>query len=171
LKSPVLPTGLFANQRGSWSPSLRSQSGNRYDRLHRRNLIERKAEALPLVISPAEGADAFDAQFVESHGSFGGCGFARAGAEEDDIAVARDLRVARGECVGREMHRTGQGVGLGEKLEGMAEIDDVDKFACIELRFEILRLETRLDQLAQNHAATIETPDKPSSDGEQNECA
>ena len=60
-------------------------------------LIDWETEALPLVVAAAQGADALDAQLVQGHGGFGGGGFAGAGAEEHDVAVAGDLVMARGE--------------------------------------------------------------------------
>ena len=103
-------------------------------------MIDGETEALPLVVAAAEGADALDAELVEGHGGFGGGGFAGAGAEEDDVAVAGDLVMTGGERVGREVERAGEGERVGEQFEGMAQIDDVDGLAGIELALEVFWL-------------------------------
>src|SRR5579862_8375744 len=55
--------------------------------------FERVAQAFPLVVAAAQRAHAVDAEFVEGHGRFGRCSLAGTGAEEHDIAVARNLIV------------------------------------------------------------------------------
>jgi hypothetical protein len=78
--------------------------------------VEREAQAFPLVEPSAERADTFNAELVKSHRGFGSGGLAGTGAEEHDVAIARDLALARGEGLGREVNRTGQGEGVGQYL-------------------------------------------------------
>jgi len=99
----------------------------------RRYRVQRIPEALPLVKAAAQRAHALDPQFVQLHGGLGRGGLAGAGAVEHHIAVAGNLKVARGDGIGREMHRTGERERVGHELEGVAQVDDVDLLACIKL--------------------------------------
>ena len=51
--------------------------------------------------------------------------------------------------VGRKVERAGQREWVGQQLQRMAQIDDIDRLAGVELPLQLLRLEARGDQLPQ----------------------
>ena len=133
--------------------------------------VEGEAEAAPLVEAAAEGADAVDAKAVEGHGGFCGSGLGGASAKENDVLVAGDFVMTGGEGVGGDVARTGEGEGVGEEFQGVAEIDDEDGFSAVELGLEIGRLKAGLDELAQEAALTNDAADEEAKDAEDEQEA
>ena len=82
------------------------------------------AGLFPAVEAPAEGADAGDAEFVELKSEFATGLFRWAGAVEDDVAVSGNAGGAGGYVGGEDAEGTGQDAGVGEVVEGVAEVDD-----------------------------------------------
>ena len=62
------------------------------------------------------------------------------------------------------MERAGEGEGVGEELEGVAEVDDVDGLAGVELALQVFRLEAGRDQALEHHAATDDADEEESDD-------
>ena len=124
--------------------------------------IQGIAEALPFVEAAAQRAHALDAQLVQGHGRFGGRGLAGTGAVKHHVAIARNLVDAGGEGFGRHVHRSRQSKWIGHQFQGMAQVDDVDLLAGIELALQFVGLEARLHQLAQQHAPAIEAANERS---------
>ena len=111
--------------------------GGCFDRIHR------VAEAFPLVKAAAQRTDAIDAEFVQGESGFRCSRFAGAGAVEDDVSIKRDLVAAAGKGVRREMMRSGKSEWIRHEFQGMAQVDDIDRFAGVEHLFERLGLQAR----------------------------
>jgi len=74
--------------------------------------------------------------------------------------------VAGGEGVWREVKRAGQGEGVGQQLQRVAEVDDVDRLARVELTLEVLRLQTRCDEVPEDHAAAEDAGEEEGDDAQ-----
>jgi len=108
---------------------------------------------------------------VEGQGRFGGGGLTGAGTEEDDIAVAGNLNVPRGEGVWRKQHRAGEGEGVWEQFEGVTQVHDIDRLAGIELLLQLLGLKACRRQLLEDDAAANEAGHKEADDAENQQRA
>ena len=133
--------------------------------------VERIAEALPLIVSAAQRTNPVDAQFVQGHGSLGGCGLTGAGAVENDVPVARDLMNAFGQRLWGQMQRARQCERVGQQFERVAQVDNKYRLAGVHLAFQFLGLEAGCDKFAQEAATADQAQDEKNDNAEHEQCA
>ena len=73
-------------------------------------------------------------RLVELQGDLGGGLFGRAGAVEDDVAVAGDDVGVGGELVGADADGAGEDAGVGQVVERVAEVDDEGRGVAVSRR-------------------------------------
>ncbi len=77
----------------------------------------------------------------------------------------------RRQCIRGNMKRSRQHEGVGQKLQRMAQVDDVDLLARIELPLQFLGFQAGRHQLAKHHAPPIQPPDEESQDRQQQQAS
>ena len=78
---------------------------------------------------------------------------------EHDVAVARNLVDACGQLPAK-VQGAGEREGVGQELERMAQVDDEDRFAGIELALQLFGLEAGSDEFAEELRRRMRRPTK-----------
>ena len=132
---------------------------------------KRIAEFLPGVISAQQRTHLAYAVPSELQRHTGAGGFVRSSAEEDDLAVARNFAVdGLSRLFGRNAQRVGQGVRIGQQIEGVTQVDDHYRLTQVELDLQFLRGDAiALHLIQEAHALIVAVADvgDESADEEQ----
>src|ERR1035437_383420 len=129
------------------------------------------ASLLPSVETSAQGADAGDAEAVQLECDLGRGLLRRAGAVEDDVAVARNAFGVAGEFGGANADGAGQDARVGQIVQRVTEVDDI--WLCstvarglIDHGFEVFRVEAEFADAGEEAAILDHAPEEESDDHE-----
>ncbi len=97
------------------------------------NVDHGEVQLLPFMEATQERTHMPDTVFAELQRHTGAGGFVGSSTEEDDFAVAINLAMTRLQFLRRNPQSTGQGAGIGQYIQRMAQVDDGGMFAGFEL--------------------------------------
>ena len=131
--------------------------------------MQRVAGLLPSVESSAQGADAGDAEAMELHGDLCRGLLRRAGAVEDDVAIAWDAVGEAGDLGRADAQGAGQHARVGHVVQRVAEVDykglrGAILVGFVEHRLQLFGLETEFADLGDEAALFDQAPDEEADD-------
>jgi hypothetical protein len=91
--------------------------------------FERKPRALPPVQATLQRVDACESELTKPHGDLCGSRFSRVIAEENNVAVGRDLVSIGHHLLGRKMHGTWKGAPVGCCACRVPQVDHAKRLA------------------------------------------
>jgi hypothetical protein len=99
----------------------------------RRDLHQRKTKFLPFVKAAQQRPHVANAELAELQRHPGAGRFVRSSTEENDFPIAGDFAVPGLQFLRRDLQRARQGAGIGEDVQGMAQVDDDRPLARFQL--------------------------------------
>lgn len=110
---------------------------------------QRELPAPPAGEAPGQGPHAADTAPPEEERHPGTGRLVRSGAEQDDLALARDLVVPLLQLLRGHVDGPGDGPGIGLEVHGMAQVHDHEVLARVDPALELLGVDARDAQVAE----------------------
>ncbi len=107
------------------------------------------AKFLPFVETAEQRTHTANTVFSQLQRRTGAGGLVRSSAEQYDLAVARDFAVTSFEIFGRNLQRSRQSAWIAQDVERMAEVNDHDRFAGLQLVLQLVRCNAVTFDLSQ----------------------